>query len=350
MSVEVGGCCLFWDAAAAERPQRTGGTDAICREADRQWCGKPVRGLPQLVLALLLSLFTLVPRASAEEAAFGFVNTTDLLPQGAKEVEQWVTWRHQKNYGSFDLVQGETEIEYGLLDNLQVALGANYAWNQAFKNGPFGVTTPGEQFSYSTPGPNDHFAQSRFISISGEIYYRILSPYTDPFGFAVYAEPEIGDKFREYTAKLIFQKNFLDDRLVFALNFTYAPELRNLPQANSAVDCHGAPSCWSEETDVNIGFAGSYRFVDNWSFGFEFENEMEFTQSYTFQHLANSGYYFGPTLHYGGERFFVTVTPLVQLPFATIHEASVPGAIVNGIDGDNDFEKFRLRVKAGFTF
>jgi hypothetical protein len=286
----------------------------------------------------------------AEEAAFGFVNTTDLLPKGGEEIEQTLTWRHQKNYGSFDLVQGETEFEYGLLDNLQIAIGGNYAWTSAYENGPFGATTPAEQFSVSTPGATDHYSETRFLSVSGEIYYRILSPYTDPFGLALYAEPEFGDDFREYTTKLIFQKNFMDDRLVFALNFTYAPELRNLPQANSSIDCNGAPSCWSEETDVNIGLAGSYRFMDNWSAGLEFENEMEFTNSFTFQRMANDGYYLGPTLHYGGEHFFMSVTPLVQLPLATYHEDSVAGAMVDGYVGDNDFERFRLRIKAGYTF
>jgi hypothetical protein len=315
----------------------------------RKFSTRAVTASLGMLAALGLARLT-VSTASAEEAAFGFVNTTDLLPQGGKEIEQWITWRHQKNSGSFDLVQGETEIEYGLLDNVQIALGGNYAWNHAFQNGPFGVTTPGEQFSASVPGANANFNQTRFLSVSTEIYYRILSPYTDPIGMALYFEPEYGDRFREYTGKLIFQKNFFDDKLVFALNFTYAPELRNLDQSVSSINCGAAPTCWSEETDVNIGFAGSYRFVENWSAGFEFENEMEFTNSFTFHRMANDGYYFGPTLHYGGEQFFVSVTPLVQMPFAVAHESTVPGALVNGIIGDNDFEKFRLRIKAGFTF
>ena len=55
---------------------------------------------------------------------FGFVYTTDLLPQGGKEIEEWVTWRHQKNSGTFDKLEGRTELEYGLTDQLQVALYA----------------------------------------------------------------------------------------------------------------------------------------------------------------------------------------------------------------------------------
>lgn len=55
--------------------------------------------------AALLSLVLVASGALAEESQFAFVYTTDLLPKGAKEVEQWMTWRHQK-VGS--LVGGRT--------------------------------------------------------------------------------------------------------------------------------------------------------------------------------------------------------------------------------------------------
>src|SRR5262249_30411821 len=56
--------------------------------------------------------------------------------------------------------------EYGITDRLQVALYANYAWTQAYHNGPFGATTPPEQFAEFQPGADDHFNQSRFIGFS----------------------------------------------------------------------------------------------------------------------------------------------------------------------------------------
>src|SRR5262249_49278266 len=93
----------------------------------------------------------------------------------------------------------------------------------------------------------------------------------------------------------------------------------------------------------------SYRFIENWSGGFEFLNEHEYN-SFTFKQESNSGYFLGPVIHYGGERFFVTVTALWQMPWASAHSDTVPGALVGGFIGDNDFERFRLRVKAGYTF
>lgn len=299
-------------------------------------------------LALVFAAPLLGPgsTAIAEESMFGFVYTTDLLPQGATEVEQWVTWRHKKLGGYYNQLEGRTEFEYGLTDRLQVAVYANYAWMRANQNGPFGATTPSEQFTDFASSPDRAFGKSRFVGVSGEAIYRILSPYTDFIGLAVYTEPTFGDNFFELENKIILQKNFFDDRLTLAFNFTYAPEFRYV-LADPTDNTSGRS--WNNETDVNFGFATSYRFIDNWSAGFEFQNEREYN-SFNFNRQSNGGYYLGPTIHYGGEKFFFTVTALKQMPWATAHSDTVPGALVNGIIGDNDFEKFRFRLKVGYTF
>lgn len=293
---------------------------------------------------VVLLMMLISATASAEESMFGYVYTTDLLPKGGKEIEQGLTWRHQKIGGTYNQIEGRTEFEYGLTDDLQVALYANYAWTQAYQNGPYGATTPPEQFSDFAVGPNDRFNKTRFVGVSGEAIYRILSPYTDVIGLAVYTEPTIGKNFFEWENKIILQKNFFDDLLTVALNFTYAPEFRYLPG-----DDDPSVSSWQEETDINFSLGVSYRFMPNWSAGFELVNEREFN-SFWFYHESNSGYFLGPTLHYGGERFFLTVTALWQMPWATTHTDTVPGTLVNGLVLDNDFERFRLRIKAGYTF
>ena len=301
----------------------------------RQWC----------LRVALATVFSIVSFAAlAEESMFAFVYTTDLLPKGGKEIEQWVTWRHQKIGGYYDQLEGRTEFEYGLTDQLQVALYGNYAWTHAYHNGPFGATTAPEQFADFQVGPDDRFNKSRFIGASGEAIYRILSPYTDPIGLAVYIEPTIGRNFFELENKIILQKNFFDDLLTLAFNFTWAPEFRYL-----STNADPTVSAWQEETDINFGFGASYRFIENWSAGFEFLNEHE-SNSFWFYHESNSGYYLGPTLHYGGERFFWTATALWQLPWASTHTDTVPGALVHGLVLDNDFERFRFRLKAGYTF
>ena len=115
-----------------------------------------------------LTIATLCSDARAEEAAFTFTYTTDLLPKGAKEIEQWETWRMTKFAGTYDELQNRTEFEYGLADNLQVSFYVNYDWTHAFHNGPFGQTVPPEQFAQYSPGPDDHFSKFAFESFSAE--------------------------------------------------------------------------------------------------------------------------------------------------------------------------------------
>jgi hypothetical protein len=63
---------------------------------------------------------------------------------------------------------------------------------------------------------------------------------------------------------------------------------------------------------------------------------------------TNDAYYTGPTLHFGGEHFFATLTAWEQLPFAKDY-ANV-GVVYHGRDYDVDFEKFRVRLKLGYYF
>lgn len=71
---------------------------------------------------------------------------------------------------------------------------------------------------------------------------------------------------------------------------------------------------------------------------------------YRFRNQSNGGYYFGPTIHYGGKNFFVTATFLEQLPWASAHSDTVDGTLVSGRTFDNDFEKYRVRIKMGYYF
>lgn len=292
---------------------------------------------------MLLGLAAITVRA--DEPLFGFTYTTDLLPKGKLEIEQWSTTRYDKYpSGKFWLEENRTEFEYGVNDRLQLSLYANYNTTSAFHNGPYGATTPPESFAYYNPGPDDHFNASRFVGVSGEAIYRILSPYTHRIGLAIYEEPTFGAGFIESESKLILQKNYLDDRLVLAGNLTYAPEWRRLVS-----DSDPTKLSLQEETDANVDLGGTYRFVRNWSAGLELLNEREFN-SYNFTHESNSGYYLGPSVHYGGKHFFATALFLAQMPWASTHVDTVPGAVYGGRIIDNDFEKFRVRLRFGWYF
>ncbi len=94
-----------------------------------------------------LAILVLAPSlAHADEPLFGFTYTTDLLPKGSFEAEQWSTTHLAKATGNFWQQENRTELEYGVNDRFQFSLYANYDSTAAYHNGPFGATTPGEPF------------------------------------------------------------------------------------------------------------------------------------------------------------------------------------------------------------
>jgi hypothetical protein len=121
-----------------------------------------------LASAALSSLVLLASACSAraEESQFAFVYTTDLLPKGAKEVEQWATWRHGRSQGQFDVLEGRTELEYGVTDRFQAAIYANYAWTRTYHNNVDGTTAPPESFAEASPDPDSVFKDSKFVGVS----------------------------------------------------------------------------------------------------------------------------------------------------------------------------------------
>jgi hypothetical protein len=293
--------------------------------------------------------------AHADEPLFGFVYTTDLLPKGGREAEQWVTLREGRSNGEFHLIQTRTELSYGVADNFQLSGYLDLAHADVKNNGPDGTTIPPEIFADYEADPNKRFSKTRLQDISVEAIYRFSSPYTSPVGAALYFEPSIGPRAREIETKLILQKNFIDDRLVFAFNATLAYEWRKLhadPEAEpGSIE---ARVHWDKETDVNFGLAGSYRFTSNWSFGGEIQNEREWAglNPFNADKRINQAWYAGPTIHYGGKKFFATFTTLFQLPLGHDYaeKDNSIDAVIHGLNNADDFEKYRFRLKVGTFF
>jgi hypothetical protein len=305
--------------------------------------------------AIALGLICPLSSARADEPLFGFVFTTDLLPAQKWEVAQWLTWRSGKTIGDFDVVEVKHELEYGFSDSLQIAGYFNWEWAHAHNNNVMDGTTllPETLANVALDDPNQNFKMAKFTSVAGEFIYRILSPYIDPVGLAIYFEPLIGPQVREIETRLILQKNFYDDTLVFAFNITHHFEWRYL---------HGDPSLdptdeefsdhWDKETDINFGIGASYRFAPNWSLGLEFVNEREWAKFDVFDSSmrTNSAYYFGPTIHYADEHIFGTLTFFDQLPWSSDFANPSPGFIKGGRNYADDFERFRVRAKFGYYF
>lgn len=320
----------------------------------RAWARSWARRSAAVVVAGLALGGATVSPASADEPLFGYIYTTDLLPQGKIEGEQWVTLRQDRSQGYFSLLQTRTELSYGATSWLQLSGYLNFAYADTFHNTPSGDTTPPEVFADFTSDPTTRFNAFRFESFSFEAIARVLSPYTDGIGLAFYVEPSFGPRTIELENRIILQKNFFDDRLVVAFNATLGYEWRSFP-GDTTLDPWDPEynAYFDRETDVNFGLGVSYRFAPNWSAGIEFQNEREFAGIVPFSSSSptNVAYYLGPNIHYGGKRFFVTLTALFQLPMAQDWANQGPDSlVVNGISNADDFENFRIRLKAGFYF
>jgi hypothetical protein len=75
-----------------------------------------------------VSLVTLCSLAQADESLFGYLYTTDSLPQGHWEYEQWQTYRGGKEQGNYWAVDLRNEFEYGVTDKFSASFYINSSY------------------------------------------------------------------------------------------------------------------------------------------------------------------------------------------------------------------------------
>src|ERR1700730_11204642 len=90
--------------------------------------------------AFAIAFFPCLVTDRAEEARFSWTDTTDLLPQGKWEFEQWMTPRWEKEHGDYSVFDFREELEYGLTDDFQVSLYLNHHY--VYANDDFPATDP----------------------------------------------------------------------------------------------------------------------------------------------------------------------------------------------------------------
>ena len=289
---------------------------------------------------VLLAVFmlSLTQAAAAGDSPFGYVYTTDTHQKGKREFEQWITHRSGQSQGDFDLWQLRSEIEYGVTDRLQTAVYLNYGSVNAFHNRPDGTTGPGA-FVPDDVDPDARYQKRFFESISNEWIYRVLSPYKDPIGLALYIEPSWGPDKRELEAKLILQKNFLDDRLVWAANFSLAAESERF---------HGE---WEREGELEFTTGLAYQFAPRWHAGAEYRYHRGYEgRGFSSSKRAYAASFFGPSIHYARNDWWITATFLKQLANAKAYTDEAQEDIIGGRFYGEHHERQELRVRIGISF
>ncbi len=267
--------------------------------------------IARALLALAVPLVTSVPTYAAE-TIFGYLYTTDTLPKGKFELEQWFTDREGQAHGYYHGVYMRSEGEVGITNNFQLAIYGNYTYIGAANNS-VGHLTEGLDIS---PDHNPLLPQSSWHSdgVSAEFLWRALSPYKHKVGLAFYAEPEYGPRESGLEVRSIIQKDFLDDRLLLVGNVWV--ELDKEQGTNLGAVASAAPPSFekTKATYLEEDLGLSYRFRRNWSVGLEFRNHNEYANwSLLAVNQQHTAFFLGPNIHYGAGRWFFTFAALRQL-------------------------------------
>ena len=314
---------------------------------------KPITLLTAIPAAF--SLAAALP-AAADENLFGYVAGAETLPQGASEAYAWLTRRWDKGQGEYTAYDTELEYEHGVTSRFTTSVAL---LGQS-------IDTRGLVIDAYLPGAESYGMKPSGVEIKGK--YNFLSAAKDPVGLSAmfelhqsWLDPHSGkDKdTTSFDVSMQLQKYFLDDQLVAVANAgfegTYAKraplDAATQASADAAMQAltgdPGASFEWPTKPEMEIEFTLggglSYRFAPNWNIGIETQYQTEFETEVGQERWS---VFAGPTLHYGGKRWWATLTWFNQL-------AGGREKYINQADDDlHLIEKTRneLRLKLGYNF
>lgn len=260
-----------------------------------------------MIKALIIPLVVLSASAWADEHLLGYVKSAEPLPKGHWEVYQFVTSRDDKGQGSYHSLDTETEVEYGLTDRFNVAASLmmqNLNTNGLVINGYL---------------PEDKSFDLKPVGYEFYGKYNFLSAAKDDIGLSVlwslsnsWVDKHSGQAKDTYSFEnmLILQKYFMEGQLIWSGNIgieaTYARR-HPIDNLDPAVEWPVEPEM---EIETILGTGLSYRFMPKWFIGGESLYEVEYETE-----IGRERYslFAGPSLHYGSETWWATLTYFKQI-------------------------------------
>ncbi len=235
--------------------------------------------------------------AEAGEKLFGYSYEPLTMPEGAIELEEWVTPRLGKAGGVFSEFDLRSEIEVGVIDDLQTSLYLNLSSTRA-ANARSGRRSQG--FITNDAG-DQQFSEFSFDSISNEWIYKFLDPVADPIGLAAYVELETNGSEFEIEEKLLLGKVW--GQVSLAVNLIFEQDFRaHENEPNRAIH-------------FNVTTGLEYRVAKTpLAFGIEFrdENQLDYYTKYTHSVVS-----LGPNLHWATPHWWATLTVFPQIASPT---------------------------------
>ncbi len=256
---------------------------------------------------ILIILLGFSMELKADENIFGYVRGAETLPNDSWEIYQFLTSRTDKGIGYYSALDTNTELEYGFTDRFTLGVSVKM----------MAVESRGILIDAYIP---KDIKQS--LSLSGaelSFKYNFLSPAKDDIGFSSYLsisnswlDPHSGQKKSTTTAELefILQKYFYEGEMVWVGNFglesTYAERY--------AIDGLPAGYEWPTHPEMEIGLklgtGLTYRFIPKWFAGAETVYESEYETEVGQERYST---FAGPTIHYGSENWWTTLTYFKQV-------------------------------------
>jgi len=297
---------------------------------------RPIR----LCLLTMSSLLVCAPAAHADENLLGYVKGAETLPQGAKELYQWATLRSDKSVGSYDAVDYKTEFEYGVSDRFSASVAVKLMQ----------LDTSGIRIDAYMPEDKKFGPRFSGLELGGK--YNFLQPAIAPVGLSAYwsfdwsrLDPHSGQDKDTYSfeSQLIAQKYFLEGQLIWAGNLNIEATYASRKPIDDLPEDFEWPTDPEMEIELGVGTGLSYRFIENWYIGAETLYEEEFETEVGQERWS---VFAGPSLHYGGAKWWATLTWFHQLEGGGEAFPDQPSDDLHLIEKTKD----EYRLKFGYNF
>jgi hypothetical protein len=285
-------------------------------------------------LGLLTGLLMAANTATADENLWVYAKGTDTRPEGSFEFKLSDVIRIDKNEGDYVFHDIRPEIEYGITDRLTI--GASLM----FFDHDYEIVDEDLQPYYDTQGgEGGRFNETAFGGYEIMLKYNVLSPYKDFMGLSFALGFEHRDQYRldgadidqdSFVAEVLMQKDFMDDTLITVLNIKTEFERRK------------SPGVLEEEIALDVAAGIAYKIAPKWYVGLEFRSQSDYLNPQEFEEAGAEGYddkgfnndldrssfdmfdfqvgtrhqygnYFGPTVHYAEQKWWVTAGALWQI-------------------------------------
>lgn len=271
-------------------------------------------------LATLSVLFSTA--AQADENLFAYSYGSETLPSGGTEAYLWATDRRGKGEGNYNAQDYKFELEHGFTNRLQASVYMNF----------LSVHADGLE-----PVIEDVDRNFAWNGMQASVKYAILSPYQDPIGLAIYLEPGFArysskdgerEEQRTLEAKILLQKNFAGDRVIWVGNLTGEQEWEREIGGDE----------WGKELELEASTGLGMRVAQ----GLQLGAEGRYSSVYVHGDREKWAFFAGPTIHYAAKKWWGTLSYQHQLD-------GNPGALSNSRNLDS-YTNREIRLKLGYNF